>query len=213
MSSQASESILPTETLELDSGLSLVPRVKLILTVNRSDTSVKPLDEWQLKRSLIEFLKTSFSVTVPEDDLLVRKFKDLKKRKRDDPVARGALFIRDLGFLSKQPRIGYGRDDGLKELEKKVSDWRKSVVDKMDGIELNLVGVKFKLSVAVPASDDFEGMKKEWEELIAFGDKGKVFLVYLVKWSCIFVVFIFVYELFDLVFVFIYISVCICENY
>lgn len=179
MSSQASESILPTETLELDSGLSLVPRVKLILTVKRSDTSVKPLDEWQLKRSLIEFLKTSFSVTVPEDDLLVRKFKDLKKRKRDDPVARGALFIRDLGFLSKQPRIGYGRDDGLKELEKKVSDWRKSVVDKMDGIELNLVGVKFKLSVAVPASDDFEGMKKEWEELIAFGDKGKAFLVYL----------------------------------
>lgn len=54
-------------------------------------------------------------------------------------------------------------------------------MDKMDGIELNLVGVKFKLSVAVPASDDFEGMKKEWEELIAFGDKGKVFLVYLVK--------------------------------
>lgn len=172
MSNPSVESLLPTETLELDSGLSLVPRVKLLLTVNRSDTSVKPIDEWQLKRSLLDFLKTSFSVTVPEDDLHIRKFKDLKKRKREDPVARGSLFIRDLGFLSKI-KTSYVKDDSnLKELEKKVSDWKKSVVDKMDGIELNLAGVKFRLNVALPEPDDFQGMKKAWEERIAFGDRG-----------------------------------------
>ncbi|KAI7989987.1 hypothetical protein LOK49_LG13G01683 [Camellia lanceoleosa] len=74
-----------------------------LLTIHCADHSVKPLDEWQLKPSLTDFLKSSFSLTVPKDDIVVRRFKDLKKRKRDDPVAHGALFIRDLGFLSKFP--------------------------------------------------------------------------------------------------------------
>ncbi|CAI9291852.1 unnamed protein product [Lactuca saligna] len=161
---RSSDSLLPTETLELDSGLSLVPRFKLNLTVHRADASVKPLDEWQLKRSLIEFLKSSFSVIVPEEDLHVRKFKDINKRKREDPVARGKLFIRQLGFLSSSS------DDQ----EKKVAEWKKSVVVKIDGIELSLVGVKFRLTVEIPQSDDFEAMRKEWEENFAFGggDRG-----------------------------------------
>ncbi|XP_028118364.1 uncharacterized protein LOC114315920 [Camellia sinensis] len=149
--------------------------LQLLLTIHCADHSVKSLDEWQLKRSLTDFLKSSFSLTVPEDDIVVRKFKDLKKRKRDDPVAQGALFICDLGFLSKFSRSeilhGIDGEDDVKEREKKFLDWRRSVVGKTDGIELNLEGVKFRLTVSVPESDDF-GMRKKWEELNAFGNRG-----------------------------------------
>nr|GEU59639.1 hypothetical protein [Tanacetum cinerariifolium] len=142
---------MTTEPLSLETGLTLTPRIKLNLTIHRSDTSTKPLDEWQFKTSLITFLKTTFSVTIPEEDLVVRKFKDVKKRKREDPVAKGCLFIRDLGFLK----------------EKDGGEWRKMAVEKMDGIELSLVGVKFKLSVVGEKMDEFEEMRKEWE-----GDTG-----------------------------------------
>ncbi|KAL7183716.1 hypothetical protein ACSBR2_025991 [Camellia fascicularis] len=149
--------------------------LQLLLTIHYADHSVKPLDEWQLKCSLTDFLKSSFSLTVPEDDIVVRRFKELKKRKRDDPVAHGALFIRDLGFLSKFSRSeilhGIDGEDDVKELEKKFLDWRRSIVGKTDGIELNLEGVKFRLTALVPESDDF-GMRKEWEELNAFGNRG-----------------------------------------
>ncbi|KAI8013242.1 hypothetical protein LOK49_LG05G02339 [Camellia lanceoleosa] len=80
-----SETLRPTETLEIENSLSLVPRVKLLLTIYRADHSVKPLDEW---------------------------------------------------------------------------------------IELNLEGVKFRLIASIPKSDDFDGMRKEWEELNAFGNRG-----------------------------------------
>ncbi|KAF5953263.1 hypothetical protein HYC85_011207 [Camellia sinensis] len=107
--------------------------------------------------SLTDFLKSSFSLTIPEDDIVVRRFKDLKKRKCDDPVAHGALFIRDLGFLSKFSRSeilhGIDGEDDVKELREEVSG-------------LGKIGVKFRLAVSVPKSDDF-GMTKEWEELNA----------------------------------------------
>ena len=45
------------------------------------------------------------------------------------------------------------------------------MVEKMDGIELNLETFKFKLNVAILASDDFEGMKNSWEESYAFGNR------------------------------------------
>lgn len=172
MSTPSLDTIPPTETLELDSGLSLAPRIKLILTIHRSDNSVKPIDEWLLKRSLIDFLKSSFSLTVAEEDLQIKKFKDLKKRKREDPVAHGTLFIRDLGFLSKPFNSRDTVVDDAKLLEKKFSDWRKSLLHKMDGIELSIVGVKFRLTVEVPQFDDIDRMRKEWEELSAFGGRG-----------------------------------------
>ncbi|KAF5930212.1 hypothetical protein HYC85_031085 [Camellia sinensis] len=132
-----------------------------LLTIHCADHSVKPLDEWQLKPSLTDFLKSSFSLTVPEDDIVVHRFKDLKKRKHDDPVTHGALFIRDLGFLSKFSRSeilhGIDGEDDVKELEKKFLDRGRSVVGRTDRIELNL---------EVSESDDF-GMTKEWEELNA----------------------------------------------
>ncbi|XP_055834935.1 uncharacterized protein LOC129903409 [Solanum dulcamara] len=169
MNNRPLNSLRPTETLELESGLSLVPRIKLLLTVYRADKSVNPIDEWKFKRSLIDYIKSSFSITVPEEDLEIRRFKDLNKRKREEPVARGRLFVHDLGFLSKV--IGETEDD-VERADKKFLEWRRGFVDKLDGIELNLEGTKFKLNVAVPASDNFEGMKKEWEEIIAFGSRG-----------------------------------------
>ncbi|KAF5953703.1 hypothetical protein HYC85_006559 [Camellia sinensis] len=138
-------------------------------------TPSSPLDEWQLKRFLTDFLKSFFSIIVPEDDIIVRRFKDLKKRKRDDPVVHDALFIHDLGFLSTFSRSeilhGIDGEDDVKELEKRFLDWRRLVVGKTDGIELSLEGVKFRLTASVPESNDF-GMRKEWEELNAFGNRG-----------------------------------------
>ncbi|KAL3603755.1 hypothetical protein D5086_004614 [Populus alba] len=169
------ETVSPTEILEIENGLSLVPRVKLNFTVHPSlpSSATKPIDEWKLKRSLIEFAKTSLSITIPEDDLEIRRFKDVKKRKRDDPVAHGSLSIRDLGFLNSKKRNEEESED-LKILGKKFRDWRDNVVEKMDQMEVNLQGEKYRLSVAVPESDDFEGMKKLWEEFYAFANKGYV---------------------------------------
>nr|GMC55087.1 A-kinase anchor protein 17A [Ipomoea batatas] len=175
MSDRSLEFLRPTETVELESGLSLVPRVKLLLTVSRADKSVSPVDEWKLKRSLIDYLKNTQSVTVQEEDLEVRRFKDLNKRKRDDPVARGTLCIRDLGFLAKllASKSQYDDEkDEVKAAEKNFLEWRRGIVERMDGMEVNIEGTKFKLSAVLPASDDFEGMKKEWEEIAAFGGRG-----------------------------------------
>ncbi|GFQ06510.1 hypothetical protein PHJA_002795000 [Phtheirospermum japonicum] len=164
---EALKSLRPTEPFDLESGLSLIPRVKLNLTIHRADKSVSPIDEWKLKSSLIDYLKTSHSISIPEEDIKVFKYRDLKKRKREDPVARGSLFVLDLGFLSK--RLLLNGEDGV---EKAFLEWRKGIVVEMDGMELNLEGVKFKLSVELPKGDDFEGMRKEWEEIAAFGTRG-----------------------------------------
>ncbi|KAM5565871.1 hypothetical protein ABKV19_019738 [Rosa sericea] len=176
MSTLNLDSISPTETVEIENGLSLVPRLRLNITVYPSSQVVsKPIDEWKMKQTLIDFLKNSLSdpVTVPEEDLKIRRVRDLKKRKRDDPVASGTIFIRDLGFLRKTSRKGEEDEEkSVEEVEKKFSDWRRYIVEKMDGIELNLEGVKFKLNVAVPESDDFKAMKKGWEEFYAFGNRG-----------------------------------------
>lgn len=178
MSNQPLESLPPTGTLELENGLTLVPRVKFSLTIYPTNPSVtKPVDEWKLKLTLIDFLQTSLypPITVPEEDLEIRRLGDLKKRKREDPVADGTLFIRDLGFLNKttnKSNVEGVEEEDVKVLEKKYLDWRKYIVEKMDGMELNLEGVKYRLNVAVPASDDFEAMKKAWEEFFAFGTRG-----------------------------------------
>ncbi|XP_050213659.1 uncharacterized protein LOC126665031 [Mercurialis annua] len=162
------DTLPPTETLEIENGLSLVPRVKLILTVHPSlsTSATKPIDEWKLKRALIDFLKTSLLVSVPEEDLKIKGYKDIKKRKRDDAVAHGTLCIRDLGLLDNE------KNEDLEVKEKKFADWRRYIVEKMDGIELNLEGYEYKLSVALPESDDFEGMRKAWEDAYAFGNRG-----------------------------------------
>ncbi|XP_004290974.1 PREDICTED: uncharacterized protein LOC101314046 [Fragaria vesca subsp. vesca] len=175
MSTLKLDSLSPAETVEIENGLSLVPRLRLNITVYPSSQVVsKPIDEWKMKQTLIDFMKSSLSdpIMVPEEDLKIRRVKDLKKRKRDDPVASGTIFIRDLGFLRKKSRKDEDEERSVEEVEKKFRDWRRYIVEKMDGIELNLEGVKFKLNVAVPESDDFNGMKKGWEEFHAFGNRG-----------------------------------------
>ncbi|KAF9621179.1 hypothetical protein IFM89_016673 [Coptis chinensis] len=157
----------PTETLQIENGLSLIQRVKLLLTVYRADLSFKPIDEWQFKRSLLSYLKYSLPNTVPEEDLEIHKFKDLKKRKRNDSIASGVLYIRDLAFIDNKTK----KVDNLNS-EDKFLEWRDSFVNKLDGIELSLEGVKFKLNVSLPSSDDFHGLKKSWEESYAFSNKG-----------------------------------------
>ena len=99
---------------------------------------------------------------------MVRRHRDLKKRKRDEPVAHGSLLIRDLGFLEGKKKKE--DDDDAKGLEKKFVEWRKVLVEKMNGIEVNLEGVKYTLTVVLPVSDDFERLKKDWEEFYAFGN-------------------------------------------
>ncbi|KAK3127550.1 hypothetical protein QOZ80_7AG0574900 [Eleusine coracana subsp. coracana] len=155
----------PTEPLPLPSGLSLAPRVKLLLTFFRADLTVRPLDEWQLRSALIAFLRDpplSLPV-VPDSDLSVRRLPDLQKRRREEPVATGVLHVRDLAFL--RPRKGDGEAEEMTPEQEgdKYFEWRSSLVEKLAGVELNLQGVKFRMTVEIPPSDDFRAMKKSWE--------------------------------------------------
>ncbi|XP_004498993.1 uncharacterized protein [Cicer arietinum] len=163
MEEQDLKLVPPTATLQIDKDLTLLPRIKLNLTVHPSTPSslTTPIDEWKMKLSILDFLHTSLSISLPEQNLLFKRFnKDLKKRKREDPVVCGTLHIWDLSFLTD-----------LND----VAEWRNRLVDKMNGIELNLQGVRFTLSVAVPHSDHFESMKKNWEEFYAFQNLNRSF--------------------------------------
>ena len=58
-----------------------------------------------------------------------------------------------------------GEADGMtEEQEEKYFEWRSSLVEKLEGIELNLEGVMFRMTVEIPLSDDFKVMKKSWED-------------------------------------------------
>jgi len=48
--------------------------------------------------------------------------------------------------------------------EEKYFEWRSTLVQKLEGIELNLEGVKFRMTVEIPSSDNFRTMKKSWED-------------------------------------------------
>ncbi|XP_040381630.1 A-kinase anchor protein 17A [Oryza brachyantha] len=167
----AAATLRPTEPLPLPSGLSLAPRLKLLLTFFRADLSVRPVDEWQLKSALLAFLRDPpLSLPVlPDSDLSVRSLPDLHKRRREEPVASGVLHVRDLSFLRPRSRKGDGEAEGMspEQEEEKYFQWRSSLVEKLAGIELNLEGVKFQMSVEIPPSDDFRAMKKSWENFYA----------------------------------------------
>ncbi|TVU03946.1 hypothetical protein EJB05_50502 [Eragrostis curvula] len=165
-SAAAAAGLRPTEPSPLPNGISLAPRLKLLLTFFRADLTVRPLDEWQLKSALLAFLRDpplSLPV-VPDSDLSVRRLPDLQKRRREEPVATGVLHVRDLAFL--RPRKGDGEAEEMtpEQEEKKYFEWRRSLVEKLADIELNLEGVKFRMTVEIPPSDDFRAMKKSWED-------------------------------------------------
>ena len=149
--------IPPTTSLQIDKDLTLLPRIKLNLTIHPS-TLTSSIDQFQLKNSLLTFLHTSKTLPypLPEEDLIFKRFhKDPKKRKRDEPLVYGTLHIWNLTFL---------------ESKNDVVETRNRLVEKMNGIEMNLLGVKFRLEVGVSDCDDFEFMKKGWEEFYAFGN-------------------------------------------
>ncbi|KAG9440550.1 hypothetical protein H6P81_020715 [Aristolochia fimbriata] len=175
--SQRSLQFLPSiEPLELPNNLSLTPRVKLLLTIFRKDPSPTPVDEWKLKSSLLDFLKASLSLSVADEDVQVQRAEDLKKRKREDPVATGTLCIRELGFLKKGKEkkvVGVDEDDDVKVLDARFLEWRKSVVGKLDGMELNIEGAKFQLNVELPVENDFEWTKLSWEGISGFGSYNR----------------------------------------
>ncbi|KAJ0982147.1 hypothetical protein J5N97_010402 [Dioscorea zingiberensis] len=75
-----------------------------------------------------------------------------------DPVADGSLHIRDFSSL----RFEDTDDPDL--LRRRFSEWCSSVEERLQGIEVNVEGVKFRLCIAVPKADDFEWMKKSWED-------------------------------------------------
>jgi len=162
----AAAALRPTEPLPLPSGLSLSPRLKLLLTFFRADLTVRPLDEWQLKSALLAFLRDPpLSLPLlPDSDLSVSRLPDLQKRRREEPVASGLLHVRDLSFL--RPREGDGEAEEMtrEQEEEKYFEWRSTLVQKLEGIELNLEGVKFRMTVEIPSSDDFRTMKKTWED-------------------------------------------------
>ncbi|KAE8777955.1 hypothetical protein D1007_49245 [Hordeum vulgare] len=167
----AATALRPSEPFPLPSGVSLARRLKLLLSFSRTGLSVSPVDEWQLKSALLAFLrKPPLSLSLLQDsDLSVSRLPDLQKRRRDDPVASGILYVRDLSFLRPSNRAGGDEAEKMtpEQEENKYSQWRSSLVQKLDGIDLNLKGVMYRMSVEIPASDDFTAMKKSWEEFYA----------------------------------------------
>jgi arginine/serine-rich splicing factor 17 len=158
----------PTEPFPLPSDLSLARRLKLLLSFSRADLSVSPVDEWQLKSALLAFLRNPpLSLSLLQDsDLSVSRLPDLQKRRREDPVSSGVLYVRDLSFLSRKGD-GEAEEITQEQEEEKYLQWRSSLVEKLAGIELNLKGVVYQMSVEIPASDDFKAMKKSWEDFYA----------------------------------------------
>jgi arginine/serine-rich splicing factor 17 len=164
----ATAALRPTEPFPLPSDLSLARRLKLLLSFSRADLSVSPVDEWQLKSALLAFLRNPpLSLSLLQDsDLSVSRLPDLQKRRREDPVASGVLYVRDLSFLNRKGDDEAGEMTPEQE-EEKYLQWRSSLVEKLAGIELNLKGIMYQMSVEIPASDDFKAMKKSWEDFYA----------------------------------------------
>ena len=81
--------------------------------------------------------------------------------------------------------------DREEQEEEKYIEWRSSLVEKLEGIELNLEGVKFRMTVEIPPSDDFKVMKKSWEDFYSSELLNSsmnwflycIFLVFPARWS------------------------------
>lgn len=158
--------LLPTESLILDYSLSLIPRLKILLSFTRSDIFLKPIDEWQLRLSLTNLLRDSLAITVSDGDIAVEKFKDLKKRKRVEPVASGVVYLWDLSKVER------GMREETRSLNERFEEWKTYVVEKLDGVELNVEGLKLRIAAEVPAEDEFQKMKMGWEEFYAARSRG-----------------------------------------
>ncbi|KAL5163662.1 hypothetical protein HKD37_07G020512 [Glycine soja] len=175
-----------SKLLEIENGLRLVPRVKLNLTVYPSTplTLSHPIDEWKMKRALIDFLHSSHSLTLPEDE-------DLQKRKRDNPegaLGRGRVEAawchssrkgKELCSMEGGRREARYKECGFGSYGEGIYRCARSyypvlvcslfqLTEKLNEIELNLEGVKFKLARYYSCFGYFQGLKKDWEEHSTF---------------------------------------------
>ncbi|KAI4366486.1 hypothetical protein MLD38_022358 [Melastoma candidum] len=119
------DSLSPLASFPLDSTLTLTPRVRLNLSVfPDAGSGVKPVDHWQIKRALLDYLKTA-SRSLGAASLQFSGAGDPKKRRCGDAIARGVLVVRDLGSVK----------------EEDYEEWKeKEFRGRLDGIELVLGG-------------------------------------------------------------------------
>ncbi|KAI4375057.1 hypothetical protein MLD38_012971 [Melastoma candidum] len=152
------DSLSRLASFPLDPTLTLTPRVRLNLSIfPDAGSGVKPVDHWQIKRALLDYLKAA-SRSLGSASLQISGAGDPKKRRRGDAVARGVLVVRDLGSVK----------------EEDYETWKeKELRGRLDGIELVLEGTRFRVSVEVPAADSFEDLRKEWLEYYAFKYKDR----------------------------------------
>eukprot|EP00250_Pteridium_aquilinum_P002174 c12373_g1_i1 orf=572-2257(-) len=147
------------EAVELGhGGLSLVPRLRVLLSFARADLSVRPLDEWQLRQSLLSFLRDSLAISVSDKDLSLHKHKNPHKRRSDDALASGVLYIWDIQALMGEGRNH--REDADTMLQQKEG----LIIDKLTGVELNLGGLKLRCHARPEDRDDFFSLKRSWQQ-------------------------------------------------
>ncbi|KAJ7536882.1 hypothetical protein O6H91_12G086600 [Diphasiastrum complanatum] len=152
--------ISPLDTVELDYGLRLLPRLQFQLIFMRADRSVKAVDEWHLKEAIKALLKNSIRVSVADSDLVLQKEREPQKKRREEPVAIGVLFVWDIEGLLRQERRW---EDAGKNARQAV-EWSKSfITNKLQGVELNVSGLKLRCEVCAEDQDGFDAVKQSWE--------------------------------------------------
>ncbi|XP_024391205.1 uncharacterized protein [Physcomitrium patens] len=138
--------------VELSEGLSLVPCTLISLSFVRADVSVRPVDEWKLKEGLTALFKKTFGLTVADRDLVVQKEKNYFKKRRDEPIAHGVLHLWGSKPEGDPLRVG---GEG--------ADWRKYVAESVNGIELNVSGLKLRCIALIKETNNFDALKQSWE--------------------------------------------------
>ncbi len=155
--------------LELGEGLKLVPCTAIDLAFTRVDVTVKAVDEWQLKEALNVLLKKRLGVGMGDmAALVVRSERNLYKKRRDEPIASAELRL----WGEEGGRVG----GGVGELHKKggahVDNVGRLVVDAVNGLELNVGGLKVRCSARIQEVNDFEVVKRSWEAIFGPNPTG-----------------------------------------
>ncbi|KAH7290617.1 hypothetical protein KP509_30G057300 [Ceratopteris richardii] len=152
-----SSSLSRCEAVELGHrGLSLVPRLRILLSFTRADLSVRPLDEWQLRQTLLSFLHDSLSISVSEKDLALHKHKNPQKRRSDEALASGVLYIWDVQALVGDVRIHKENADSILHEKEHI------IINKLTGLELNLGNLRLRCHARPEDRDDFSALKQSW---------------------------------------------------
>jgi hypothetical protein len=99
--------------------------------------------------------------------LVVRSERNLYKKRRDEPIASAELRLWGEGG---------GGGGGVGELQKKggadVDNVGRLVVDAVNGLELNVGGLKVRCSARIQEVNDFEVVKRSWEAIFGPNPTG-----------------------------------------